>query len=774
MALDNKQNISVGKSFLQDSSFRHVTGSAAYIDDIPLPKNCLHGALVLSDTASGTITSLDLKDVKKLDFSSQIITAKDIPGKNDIAPIFSDEPILADKEVTYVGQPIALVLASTMEKARLAARKVKAKIKENKDPILDLKTAFKRKSFFLKPILLERGKAIEKINTSDCQLEGSFSIGGQDHFYLETHIALSIPKENNEYTIWSSTQHPTEIQHGVSNVLEIPSAKISSKVRRLGGGFGGKESQSTIYAAIAALGSYVSSKAVKLRLNRHDDMASSGKRHDFEVKYSAGFSKNGKINGLNITLLGNGGNVCDLSAPVMSRALTHLDNCYSFKDFKAEGFICKTNTVSNTAFRGFGGPQGMLAIEVILDSIARYLRLDLDALRRLNYYSSKNGIKTPYGQLVKNIKLDKILSEIEKLSDLKKRKEKIKKFNECQLSQGKPFRKGIALMPAKFGISFNKVSLNQAGALVHVYTDGSIRLNHGGTEMGQGLFVKVAQVVSECFQVPLSKVHITTTNTSEVPNTSATAASSGSDINGMAAWKAATTIKNRMTSHAAKLFNVSVGNIEFRNGLILSGNKNISFEELAFSCWENRISLSSTGFYKTPKISWDQEKFRGKPYFYYTWGAAVSEAIIDIQTGESRILQADIVQDCGQSLNPIIDKGQIEGGFVQGLGWLTCEELYFNQKGKLMTLGPSTYKIPGSRDVPPKFNIKLLDKSPNEETTIFRSKAVGEPPLLLSISHFLALKNAISMASENANADLLSAPATPSKILASITNNYSR
>ena len=339
--------------------------------------------------------------------------------------------------------------------------------------------------------------------------------------------------------------------------------------------------------------------------------------------------------------------------------------------------------------------------------------------------------------------------------------------------------RGIRVFAAKYNTTngleqFNKTFLNQAGALVHVYTDGSIRLNHGGTEMGQGLFVKVAQVVSECFQVPLSKVHITTTNTSEVPNTSATAASSGSDINGMAAWKAATTIKNRMTSHAAKLFNVSVGNIEFRNGLILSGNKNISFEELAFSCWENRISLSSTGFYKTPKISWDQEKFRGKPYFYYTWGAAVSEAIIDIQTGESRILQADIVQDCGQSLNPIIDKGQIEGGFVQGLGWLTCEELYFNQKGKLMTLGPSTYKIPGSRDVPPKFNIKLLDKSPNEETTIFRSKAVGEPPLLLSISHFLALKNAISMASENANADLLSAPATPSKILASITNNYSK
>ena len=773
MALDNKNNISVGKSHYQDSSFRQLTGRAEYIDDIPLPENALHGALILSEIPSGMIISIDTEKAKKFDPSITVITAPDIPGKNDIAPIFADEPIFAEKEVTYVGQPIGLIVASSMERARAAVNEVQIVYKKYKTPILDLDLAFKKKSFFLKPIHFERGKANEQIKQAPHKIKGSFSMGGQDHFYLETHIALAIPHENSEFTIWSSTQHPTEVQHGVSNVLNIPAAKISSKVRRLGGGFGGKESQSTIYAAIAALGAYILDKPVKLRLNRKDDMASSGKRHDFEVKYSVGFNKKGKIKGLDITLLSNAGNVCDLSAPVMSRALTHLDNCYSFKDFTARGYICKTNTVSNTAFRGFGGPQGMLAIETILERVSRFLGIDLDALRIENYYSLKNGIKTPYGQIVKNIKIEKIINEMETFAGLKKRKLLVEKFNKSQINKNQPYRKGIAFMPAKFGISFNKVSLNQAGALVHVYTDGSVRLNHGGTEMGQGLFIKVAQVVSECFNIPIDYVHISGTNTDEVPNTSATAASSGSDINGMAAWKAATVIKQRMLKHASKIFQKPSSSIEFKNGLILSGNKSMTFKELALSCWENRISLSSTGFYKTPKISWDQEKFKGSPYFYFTWGAAVSEAIIDIDTGESRILRADIIQDCGSSLNPLIDRGQIEGGFIQGIGWLTCEELYFNPEGKLLTLGPSTYKIPGSRDVPPEFNIKLLENSPNEEKTIFRSKAVGEPPLLLSISHFLALKNALSMASETSNADLLNVPATPSKILAAVYNDHS-
>ena len=449
----------------------------------------------------------------------------------------------------------------------------------------------------------------------------------------------------------------------------------------------------------------------------------------------------------------------------MTRALTHLDNCYFIKSLKAIGYVCKTNTVSNTAFRGFGGPQGMLTIENILYSVSQYLQKPIDEIRQINYYSKLNGLKTPYGQIVKSPRIERVLKEIYKLSDYNNRIINIKEFNLNQKNNNLPFRKGIALMPAKFGISFNKPSLNQGGALVHVYSDGSIRLNHGGTEMGQGLFIKVAQVVAECFKVSVDQIHITSTNTAEVPNTSATAASSGSDLNGMAAWNASSVIKNRMIDHAAKLFKKNKRDIIFSDGRIICGNKNLSFSELAFSCWENRISLSSTGYYKTPKIYWDQGKLKGHPYFYFTWGAAISEALLDINTGESRILRADIVQDCGNSLNESIDIGQIEGGFVQGLGWLTCEELCFSTEGKLLTTGPSTYKLPGSRDIPKVFNVKLLENAQNEEKTIFRSKAVGEPPLLLAISHFLALKEAIKASSVGSKPELLNAPATPSEIL---------
>ena len=536
----------------------------------------------------------------------------------------------------------------------------------------------------------------------------------------------------------------------------------------MGGGFGGKESQATIFAAISALSAFVTKQPVKIRLNRHEDMTATGKRHNFKVYYNVGFSKNGKLNGLDLILLSNGGNVLDLSGPVMTRALTHLDNCYYLKSIKAIGYVCKTNTVSNTAFRGFGGPQGMLVIENILYNISKYLNKPLDEIRKVNYYSKVNGLTTPYGQNVAKPRINKVLSQLHKLSNYSGRIKSVKNFNLKQVSNGSPFRKGLAMMPAKFGISFNKPSFNQAGALVNVYSDGSIRLNHGGTEMGQGLFIKVAQVVAECFKVPVDQIHITSTNTAEVPNTSATAASSGSDLNGMAAWNAADQIKKRMISHAAQLFNKLKSDIIFSNGKISAGQNSILFSELAHSCWDNRISLSSTGFYKTPKIHWNQDKLHGHPYFYFTWGAALSEALIDINTGESRIIRADIIQDCGKSLNENIDIGQIEGGFIQGLGWLTCEELVFASNGKLLTTGPSTYKLPGSRDIPMEFNVKLLEKADNEEKTIFRSKAVGEPPLLLAVSYFLAIKEAIKASGLNARPELLNAPATPSEILKSI------
>ena len=750
---------------IHDSSLRHSTGQAIYIDDMPEQENLLHGAPVLSKVACGKIKKINSDKLKDLPFFTKIITAKDIPGENEIGPIKNGEPILADDFFSYLGQPVAIVLAKTHQEAIYASSLVEIELEFTTKPILNLDDAYEQKSFLEDPMILEKGNIKKDMSKSNYTLSGNFEIGGQDHFYLETHVAIPFPGENDEYVVWSSTQHPTEVQHGVGKVLNIPSAKIDSKVRRLGGGFGGKESQATIFAAMSALGAYLTQKPVKIRLNRHSDMTASGKRHDFKIYYTVGFTATGKVLALDIKLLSNGGNVLDLSGPVMTRALTHLDNCYFIKSLKAIGYVCKTNTVSNTAFRGFGGPQGMLTIENILYSVSQYLQKPIDEIRKINYYSRLNGLKTPYGQIVKNPRIERVLKEIYKISDYKNRIRNIKEFNLNQKNNNLPFRKGIALMPAKFGISFNKPSLNQGGALVHVYSDGSIRLNHGGTEMGQGLFIKVAQVVAECFKVPLEQIHITSTNTAEVPNTSATAASSGSDLNGMAAWNASIVIKNRMIDHAAKLFKKNKKDIVLGEGRIICGNRSLSFSELAFSCWENRISLSSTGYYKTPKISWDQGKLRGHPYFYFTWGAAISEALLDINTGESRILRADIVQDCGNSLNENIDIGQIEGGFIQGLGWLTCEELCFSKEGKLLTTGPSTYKLPGSRDIPQIFNVKLLEKADNEEKTIFRSKAVGEPPLLLAISHFLALKEAIKASSTNSKPELLNSPATPSEIL---------
>ncbi len=750
---------------IHDSSLRHSTGQALYIDDMPEQENLLHGAPVLSKFPCGKIKNINSDKLKNLPFFTKVVTAKDIPGDNEIGPIKSGEPVLADESVSYIGQPVAIVLAKTHQEAVYASSLVEIETELTTNPILNLDDAYKKKSFLEKPMILQKGNIEKDMLKSKYKLSGNFEIGGQDHFYLETHVALTIPGENDEYQVWSSTQHPTEVQHGVGNVLNIPSAKIDSKVRRLGGGFGGKESQATIFAAMSALGAFITQKPVKIRLNRHTDMTATGKRHNFKVFFTVGFTATGKLLALDIKLLSNGGNVLDLSGPVMTRALTHLDNCYFIKSLKAVGYVCKTNTVSNTAFRGFGGPQGMLTIENILYSVSQYLNRPIDEIRKVNYYSSQNGLKTPYGQIVKNPRIEKILNEIKKLSNYNERIKDIKEFNLNQKNNNLPFRKGIAMMPAKFGISFNKPSLNQGGALVHVYSDGSIRLNHGGTEMGQGLFIKVAQVVAKCFNVPIEQIHITSTNTAEVPNTSATAASSGSDLNGMAAWNASKVIKNRMTDHAAKLFKKNKKDIVFSDGRVICGNKTLSFSELAFSCWENRISLSSTGYYKTPKIFWDQDNLKGHPYFYFTWGAAISEALLDINTGESRILRADIVQDCGKSLNESIDVGQIEGGFVQGLGWLTCEELYFSQEGKLLTTGPSTYKLPGSRDIPKVFNVKLLENADNEEKTIFRSKAVGEPPLLLAISHYLALKEAIKASSDMSNPQLLNSPATPTEIL---------
>ncbi len=764
-------NISIlGKSIHHDSSLRQATGEAIYIDDISIPKDTLHLALVLSKSATGKIKSLNIENAMAINGVYKVLTSEDIPGKNQIGPIIHNEPALAQNRVEHIGQPIAVVIAKDHNTAQKAAKLVNIEILDDEEPIFDLKIAMKRNSLVMPKMLLKKGDALKKINNSKYVIEDEITIGGQDHFYLEGQISLVIPDEDNKFTVWSSTQHPTEVQHCVANVLGISQAKVTSKVRRLGGGFGGKESQASIIASITALCSWYFGKPAKLRLTRHDDMLATGKRHDFLSLYKVGFNADGKIQGLEVNLLSRAGNVADLSGPVMTRAMTHIDNCYSLKNVTINGYCCKTNTVSNTAFRGFGGPQGIITIETIIDNIARKLTRPIEEIRNINLYSIVNGLKTPYGQIVNDSnRYNKVWDRVCEISNLQKIKNNVEEYNLKQKEVGSPLRKGVSSTLIKFGISFNKTELNQAGALVHVYTDGSIRLGHGGTEMGQGLFIKIAQVVADVFSVSIDRIELATTTTSEVPNTSATAASSGSDINGMAAYDAAIKIKKRMAKVASQHFEAPINEIYFEDELIKCRNKTISFAELAQLTWSKRVSLSSTGFYKTPKIHWDQNTMQGNPFFYFTWGASISEVVIDAFTGESNVLSANIVQDCGTSLNPSIDIGQIEGAFIQGLGWLTCEELYWNDKGRLMTIGPSTYKIPGSRDIPNTLNVELLENSPNIEKTIFRSKAVGEPPLMLAISSWLAIRDAVSNYREDDIVNL-NAPATPEEILKSINS----
>ena len=760
----------LGKSINHDSSLRQTTGEAKYIDDIATPNDTLHLALVLSAQACGKINKIVVEKALCLKGVYYVLTYKDIPGENKIGPIIHDEPALAERRVEYIGQPVAVVIAKNHNLAQKAAKLVEISIEKDEEPILNLDDSLSKNSLVMPKMKLLKGSPEEKIKKSKYSLKGEINIGGQDHFYLEGHIALAIPEEEDQMTIWSSTQHPTEVQHCVASVLGVSQSKITSKVRRLGGGFGGKESQASIIASITALCSWYSKKPAKLRLTRKDDMLATGKRHDFKSLYEVGFNSKGKIEGLKVDLLSRAGNVADLSGPVMTRAMTHIDNCYSLKNIVVNGYCCKTNTVSNTAFRGFGGPQGILTIETIIDEISRKLNKSIEDIRSVNLYSNKNGLKTPYGQKVLDCeRYNEVWNEVSNLSDYSNRKKEVDIYNTKQEEIRSPLRKGISSTLIKFGISFNKTELNQAGALVHIYTDGSIRLGHGGTEMGQGLFIKIAQVIADVFSVSIDKIELAPTTTSEVPNTSATAASSGSDINGMAAYDAAMKIKKRMSKVASDYFEVPIKEVVFEDELIKCNNKTITFSELAQLTWSKRVSLSATGFYKTPKIHWDQSLMKGRPFFYYTWGASISEVVIDTFTGESNVLKSDIVQDCGLSMNPKIDIGQIEGAFIQGLGWLTCEELFWNNHGKLMTTGPSTYKIPGSRDIPNSLNVKLLDNSPNGEKTIFRSKAVGEPPLMLAISAWLAIRNAVSNFRKD-NILNLNAPATPEEILKAINS----
>jgi xanthine dehydrogenase large subunit len=619
-------------------------------------------------------------------------------------------------------------------------------------------------SYVSPPQSMGHGEVEPALASAPHRVSGELRCGGQDHFYLEGHIALAIPGEAGDMQVMSSTQHPTEVQHGVAHLLGLPFNAVTVEVRRMGGAFGGKESQATIIAGIAAVLAWKARRPVKLRLPRDDDMCATGKRHPFLIRYDAGFDGEGHILALDLVLAANGGSVADHTPAVLTRALCHADNCYFLPTLRFRGLACKTNTVSNTAFRGYGGPQGMLAIETIIETIARQLGLPIETVRLRNFYGIGRNDVTPFGMTVEDNIIERVVDELDRTVDLTAWRREIATFNR----RSAVVKKGLATMPIKFGISFNRPALNQAGALVHVYVDGSVTLNHGGTEMGQGLFVKVAQVVAETFAIDLEHIRMSATSTGKVPNTSPTAASSGSDLNGMAALNAAEQIKTRMTEVAAEHFAVPAGEIVFASNRIYAGNRSLSFPELAKLSWEKRVSLSATGYYRTPKIHWDFATNTGRPFYYFTYGAAAAEVAVDTLTGESRVLRVELIQDCGRSLNPAIDLGQVEGAFVQGMGWLTTEELWWDAQGRLRTHGPSTYKIPGSRDVPRIFNARILADAPNSEATIFRSKAVGEPPLMLAISVWLAIRDAISSLADYRRAPALDAPATPERVLAAI------
>ena len=752
------------KLIAHDSAEKCLTGQAKYVDDISLEKNACHGYLGYSKIAHGYIKHIDFSAVKTINGVLDIITHNDLPAVNDISPMNKgDEPILAARDIKYYGQPVFLIVATTREIARRASRLVKIKYKELK-PIITAKQAKDRAKnplLVTEPLTLQRGNFEKAFQNSPKKLTGEIEIGGQDHFYLEGHIAVAIPKEDGDMEILSSTQHPSEVQHMVSKSLGKSSNCITVNIRRMGGGFGGKETQSNLFAVLAAIAANRIKKTVKLRPDRDDDMIITGKRHPFLATYEVGFDINGKIHALKAILSAQCGYSADLSGPVTDRALFHVDNCYFIPNIYLRSEPLFTTTVSNTAFRGFGGPQGILVGERIIEEIAYCLQKNPLEIRKMNLYGKKSRNITPYHQTIKDNISKKIISNLEKESNFKSRLENVISFNK----KSQILKRGIALTPVKFGISFTATWYNQAGALINIYNDGSVSLNHGGTEMGQGLNTKVSSVVSDIFCVPFDRIKITQTDTSKVPNTSATAASSGSDLNGKAAENAALVLKKRLIKFASDYFEISENFISFNQNGILIGNKIISFCDLVTLAYQNRVQLSALGFYKTPNIHWDREKGKGQPFYYFAYGAAVSEVTLDTLTGEFVINRTDILHDVGKTLNESIDIGQIEGGFVQGVGWLTTEELVWDDKGKLKTHAPSTYKIPLASDIPEIFNVSLLKNSPNLRPTIKRSKAVGEPPFMLSISVLEALSMAVSSVVEYSVCPKLSTPATPENLL---------
>lgn len=755
----------VGKSLPHESAHLHVSGAAPYIDDLPEPAGTLHAALGLSPIAHGKLLSVDLERVRQMPGVVAVLSAADIAGENNCGPLLHDDPILAADELRYVGQPVFAVIATHRELARRAAGLARQVIQaEPLPPLLTALQAHAAGQYVLAPAHLTRGEPAEQLASAPHRLQGSWSLGGQEQFYLEGQISLAVPQEGGDaLLVHCSTQHPSEMQQLVAHCLGWHAHRVVVQCRRMGGGFGGKESQSALFACVASIAALKLKKPVKLRVDRDDDFLVTGRRHGFDYRWDVGFDADGRILAVDIDLIANAGHSADLSAPVMARALCHFDNAYWLPHVAMHGYCAKTNTQSNTAFRGFGGPQGAIAIEMILDGVARQLGLDPAEVRQRNFYTAGQDM-TPYGQQVEELHAQPLTAQLLASSRYAERRAEIAAFN----AASPVLKKGLAFTPVKFGISFNVAHLNQAGALVHVYTDGSVLVNHGGTEMGQGLNTKVAQVVAHELGLPLASVRCSATDTSKVANTSATAASTGSDLNGKAAQDAARKIKGRLAAFAAERFGCAAELVAFDGGQVSGGGQSLPFGELVAAAYLKRVQLWSDGFYATPGLHWDRSKLQGHPFYYYAWGGAVCEALVDTLTGESRITRADILHDVGQSLNPAIDIGQIEGGFIQGMGWLTTEELVWHPTtGLLTTHAPSTYKIPTANDCPPELRVELFGVA-NASETIHRSKAVGEPPLLLGFAALLAIKDACAACGPENCDPPLQAPATAEAVLNAI------
>jgi xanthine dehydrogenase large subunit len=750
----------VHAAIAHDSAEKHVSGEALYIDDLPEPVGLLHLHVGQSTRAHARVTRLDLSAVRAAPGVVCVLTSADVPGRNDIGPVQNDEPLLPEGLVRFVGQPLFCVAAETLPKARAAAALAVVEY-EDLEPLLTIEAAQAANSLIEDSQTMRLGDARAAIAAAPHALSGKLAIGGQDHFYLEGQVALVVPGEDGDLHVWSSTQNPTETQHLIARCLGLRDHAVVVEVRRMGGGFGGKETQSVHYAALAALVATRTGRPAKVRLDRDDDMVMTGKRHAFVTDWQVGFDGDGRLTGAAFELASRCGHSADLSIAINDRAMFHSDNAYALQAAEIVSHRLRTNTVSDTAFRGFGGPQGMMGIERALDAIALRLGRDPLDVRLANLYGVA-GDQTPYGQTITDAVAFEIMTELEATSDYRARRKAVAAWN----AGATVLKRGLALTPVKFGISFTANHLNQAGALVHVYTDGSIHLNHGGTEMGQGLNIKVAQVVAHEFQVPLETVKITATRTDKVPNTSATAASSGSDLNGMAAQAACEIIKGRLVAFAAKTFDCPPDAVAFGPDGVTAGETRIGFTELVRRAYFDRVSLSATGYYRTPEIHYDRARHHGRPFYYFAYGAACSEVVIDTLTGENKVTRVDILHDAGRSLNPAVDLGQVEGGFIQGMGWLTTEELVFDDKGALRTHAPSTYKIPAAGDRPDAFNVALWKNGENREATIHRSKAVGEPPLMLAISVFSALTDAVAGVADHRIMPDLDAPATPERILA--------